>query len=137
MIEMMLGIELTIASYYDKKYLGIPKVFLLTIALLNIVIVVCKGSVVEIGTFLGIGFGFLLLSIAKCTREAIGYGDAYLFLLVGMVIGGRDIFIIFLMTTFLIALYGMALCIRKGVSRKYEIPMVPFILITYIIYCWL
>lgn len=131
---VIIGIELAVASYYDWKYLSIPKVYMKVIAVINVVLVICNQLLIEIGTYIGIGFGIFLLLVARSTREAIGYGDAYLFLLIGMVLGGKETLVLFLMTTLIIALYGMALCMFKGVSRKYVVPMVPFSCLAYIIY---
>lgn len=131
---VMIGVELAIASYYDLKCLGIPKLYVKVIAMINGILILYNQSLLELETFVGLGFGIFLVLVAKCTREAIGYGDAYIFLLIGIVIGGKDIFILFLMTTFIIALYGSALYIWKRISRKYVVPVMPFFFLVYTIY---
>lgn len=80
----------------------------------------------------GILIGLLFLFVSKLTKEAIGYADSWLILLLGGYLGFRNTMILltgaFIMTG-LFGLVGLAFRRLKKVSR---IPFIPFLTIAYL-----
>lgn len=82
--------------------------------------------------FLGLIPGFLLLTVSRISREALGMGDALLMLVLGIHLGLRDSIEVLLLALFLAAFWAgilMLICRKKG---DYEFPFVPFLLLGYI-----
>lgn len=80
----------------------------------------------------GIAFGILLLGCSKWTKEAIGYGDSWLILLLGAYVGlFRMLLIVFIASVIagIVALF--CLWIKKW-NKKITIPFVPFLVISYL-----
>ena len=75
-----------------------------------------------IGALFGGGF-FLLISLI--TNGGIGMGDAKLYMILGLLIGGEYIFSMILITLVLALVYGIVLMIKKKADRKTKIPLGP------------
>lgn len=80
----------------------------------------------------GLLSGGLLLLLAFFSQEAIGLGDAVLFLALGIWLGLWESLLLLTASLVLAALAGIFLWIRKK-SMKQAFPFVPFVLIAYIL----
>lgn len=79
----------------------------------------------------GAGVGILCLFLGKWTKEAIGYGDGWVILLLGVYLGGiRQLEILFL-AGMLAALVGLGGVCLLHWTRKKTIPFLPFLLVGY------
>lgn len=80
-----------------------------------------------VGTAVGIFFLFL----GKWTKEAIGYGDGWVILLLGVYLGGiRQLEILFI-AGMLAAMVGLVgICFLRW-TRKKTLPFLPFLLVGY------
>jgi len=76
-----------------------------------------------------LGVGFLLIS--KVTKEAIGYGDSWIIVLLGIFLGIWEVILLLLITFFITGLVGMVLILRKA-DKGTGIPMVPIVTIAYL-----
>lgn len=94
--------------------------------------VLCAGKFSAILTAGGIAVGIIFLIISRITREAFGYGDSILIVIMGGMIGFWNILSI-LMAAFLMASgYSAFLLIVRKFSRKSSFPFIPFLTVSYI-----
>ena len=80
----------------------------------------------------GLLSGVLLLLLVFFSQEAIGLGDAVLFLALGIWLGLWESLLLLTASLVLAALAGIFLWIRKK-SMKQAFPFVPFVLIAYVL----
>ncbi len=128
---IIIGIELILASYFDVRYLAIPKWYFGGMALVHIFYLCIEPPTVWWGCLPGMGVGILLLVIGCMTKEAIGYGDGLLILLLGMIMDFENVVCLFMLTTGVIGLGGLMFCMMKKATRKQAIPMIPALGIIY------
>ena len=82
----------------------------------------------------GFLFGILLFVLSFLTKEAIGMGDAFAVLLCACYLPFYPVYFIFVAGLFMAGIVGIFLIlVRKG-NRKTEIPYLPFISLSYLIY---
>ena len=77
--------------------------------------------------------GFIMLIIAKYTKEKIGFGDGWIFIVLGNVLTAAEIWYVLQIAIILITIFSMILILSKKVSKEYEIPFLPFLLVAYLI----
>ena len=80
----------------------------------------------------GIAMGAAFFVAGKLTKEAIGYGDSWIILLLGIVLGGMKIVEVVLTASFTASLFSIAYCIKKGWKKEYAIPFAPFLTMAYL-----
>lgn len=131
-LQAMLIVSLVSFSFLDLRSQQLPRwiMFVVWVAILFIKIVFEKATVQYIVGGMAIGGGLLLIS--RVTREAIGYGDGILVLIIGTVSG--------ILKTLLVLFYGLLLgcmfcsillCFHK-IKKKDTIPFAPFLLVAYL-----
>lgn len=82
----------------------------------------------------GFLFSILLFVLSILTKEAIGMGDAFAVLLCACYLPFYPVFFIFVAGLFVVGIAGIFLIlVRKG-NRKTEIPYLPFLTFSYLIY---
>ncbi len=79
----------------------------------------------------GVWVGVFLYGISKATRGGIGSGDAMVYFITGLVLGGLKNLELLLYSLLLASVVSGFLLVIKRVGRKYEIPFVPFTAIAY------
>lgn len=77
--------------------------------------------------------GSLLLVWGKVSKEKIGYGDGFLFLILGMCLEGVKVWYLCQLAFFLSAVYSVFMMGRKRLSRESKFAFVPFLLISYLV----
>ena len=80
----------------------------------------------------GAGVGLLLFLVSKCTKEAIGYGDSWLILLLGVYLGGLRVVQIMFVASLLSAVCSLFYLWKCHWKRSATIPFVPFLTIAYL-----
>ncbi len=83
---------------------------------------------------MGIGVGSVFLLISKVTCEGIGYGDSIVILILGIFLGGRELVEVLSFSFCILVVFAIAILCRKNMSRKYEVPFLPFLTGGYICY---
>lgn len=138
-INIIIVILLGISSFMDMKYRKISTRLLIVFGILAILIWVGKiymNGIVEISKILlDILPGLILLLLGKATRESIGYGDGYLFIIIGLYIGFIRTVGILITALFLIAIISIFLLIIRKINRGTELPFIPVVLISYLLQC--
>lgn len=134
-INIIIVILLGIASFMDMKYRKVSTRLLMAFGILAIPILAEKiymNGMIEISKmFIDILPGLILLLLGKATGESIGYGDGYLFIIVGIYIGFIRTAGVLITALFLITIVSIFLLITRKANRGTELPFIPVVLISY------
>lgn len=82
----------------------------------------------------GFLFSILLFVLSFLTKEAIGMGDAFAVLLCACYLPFYSLFLIFVAGLFMAGVVGVFLILIRRGNRKTEIPYLPFLTFSYLIY---
>ncbi len=82
----------------------------------------------------GIVLGGAVLAVSVITKGAIGLGDGWMILAMGLMVGGTAAFMTCVLASCGAGLVGLFLMNVKKKRRTYEIPFAPFLLIGAISY---
>ena len=130
---VVLGVFLLIEGIRDLQK---HKVSMITVMIAGILGVIFQfGIIQENGLKIigGILIGIVLLLLAKMTREKIGYGDGWIFVVTGIYMGFRNNMYLLLLSLFLASLVSICLLVFKKVNKKTELPFVSFVLPSYLL----
>ncbi len=123
---------LAVSSMEDLRSMKIYMPPLYTALTLGMIWAIFGDSELFLYRLAGLLSGGLLLLLAFLSREAIGLGDAALFLVLGIWLGLWESLLLLTASLVLAALAGIFLWIRKK-SMKQAFPFVPFVLIAYVL----
>lgn len=129
---VLLFIFLLISTYLDVK---IKKINIYLCILWGVLGTVINLMLVNKGIrfyLFGLAIGILILIFSFCTKEAIGKGDAAVFIVIGTYAGLTRTFVIFIISLILVLLIGSSLLLLKKVNKKTRLPFLPFILLAFI-----
>lgn len=127
--QIIIVTGLSINAFLDIKKREVSAAVVMLMALSGWVfhLLSCRFSITDL--LMGLLPGIIALIISWVGREAIGYGDVWILLGMGLVLGGKE-----MMKISMTALLGAGCCalvllliFKKG--RKYELPFVPFLLL--------
>lgn len=85
----------------------------------------------ELTWMLGVIPAFVLFLVSRCSRGAIGEGDACVFIVIGVVLGLCKTVEVLLISLFLCAVVAAMLLVVRRVSRHYALPFIPFVAIAF------
>ena len=85
----------------------------------------------------GAAVGLLFFFISKATREALGYGDSWIVLLLGVYLGAEKLLWLLLIASFLAGLCALFQMGKNKWKREATMPFVPFLAIGYLGVIWL
>ena len=93
----------------------------------------CTGKKVDISSILlGILPGAIMIVLSIVTRSAIGSGDGFFFIGIGLLMGITNTIIIMFVTFMILALLSLILIVRASFNnidiRKNSIAMIPFVI---------
>ncbi len=89
-----------------------------------------------VNLFLSILPGIFLLLLGKITKQAIGYGDGLVVLVVGIYLGLTETVYVVIAALFLSSFWGAFHMLRNKTNRKSELPWIPF-LFAAVLWRWL
>lgn len=130
--DWMVFALLAICSVSDWKKKAIPVILLIMLSVVIAVFALFCDTVSMRLRVSGALMGLLFLLISKCTKEAIGYGDSWLILLLGIHMGSlRAVSVLFVaaMISGIVSLFYLWKCHWK---RNATLPFVPFLSISYL-----
>ncbi|MGC4018770.1 MAG: prepilin peptidase [Muricomes sp.] len=81
--------------------------------------------------------GVVFLAVSKVTREAFGYGDSLLILVMGIFLGLWNLLGVLLGAFLFSALFAAAFLIYRNMDRKAGYPFIPFLFASYLVWLWL
>lgn len=73
--------------------------------------------------------GAVLLMLSLCTKESIGYGDGFIVLILGLLLGITKCVTVVFIGFFVFAIFALFLLLIKKVNGKSKLPYVPFLAI--------
>lgn len=79
----------------------------------------------------GIAVGAVFLLVSKLTDEALGYGDSWMIMLLGIYLGLWDVLLLLSMAFLLSGMMALVFLIRNKWSKKVSFPFVPFLALSY------
>lgn len=126
---------LAVISWQDIREKQIPVPMLVLTGCAGTGIQFFENSVSLGSWFGGVFLGTFMLGVAFITGEAVGYGDGWLILVMGMSLGFAGSLASMLMAFGASALFGGCLLAFKKVKRDYRIPFAPFLFFGSAIYC--
>ena len=130
-LQLIVLLFLAVFTFYDLKYKRIPAWLLLLMAITGIIYVIRIGDYWNVSRYMGSSVGLLFLGFSILSHEAIGKGDALLFLILGWFLGMYLlIFLLFVAFTFS-AIFSMVLLFMKKGNYKTSIPFLPFLYIAF------
>ena len=118
-------------SLWDLKKRCIPMMALVMMQCLAVIIVVLFGWDNLHLKVLGVLLGFFFLGISKWTREAIGYGDSWLILILGLQLGILKLLRLLLFASLLSGVVSLICLWAYKWKKTATIPFVPFLTIAY------
>ena len=130
--NVIVGICLMVAAYRDWKTKQISVGFL---SLTTFLILLLRAAVIKDtlwSTLVGVGIGLCFFIISRVTREAIGYGDSWLILLLGIYLGGKPLLEVVFLASFAASLFSLFRGMVRGWNRGQTIPFVPFVFMAYL-----
>lgn len=135
-LESILLIGLFGVAWRDYKTKLIEIKWLFAIGILGILGIVASGDWKTVhqacaGTIIGVG----ILLYAGVTKESIGFGDGWLFVITGIYLGFIKNFILLLVSLFFSGIVSVCCLILKKVQRTERIAFAPFVLTAYVVLC--
>lgn len=130
--DWIIAMCLVAMGYKDWKTKTIPFWLL---GLTGIFAVVFRIVVIQASIWLttgGILIGVLFFGVSRWTREAVGYGDSWLILLLGIYLGGIKLLEVLIFASFFASVFSVLSCLRRGWNKKRSIPFVPFLAAAYL-----
>lgn len=82
------------------------------------------------GALVGIG----ILFVAWCTRESIGFGDGWLFVVTGVFLGFKENAVLLLGTLILAGVFAVVCVALKKKGRNESMALGPFVLTAYVLF---
>lgn len=128
----MAGVYLLVQGIWDIRTKHIPSCISIAFGICGFLYSISLGRAGKsfvLALLLGIG----TLVLGKCTKEAVGYGDGILLCALGMFYTLEELCLLCMIAGLLATIVGLFYLIvfRKG--RKYEIPFVPFLFISWLL----
>lgn len=116
----------------DWKWREIP-LYLLIVMSVDVLILAIGCGGLRLGLRLGGALvGVLFFLIGKCTKEAIGYGDSWLMLLLGVYLGAMQLLQLLLIASVVAGIMSLFFLWKKRWKKTVAIPFVPFLVVGYL-----
>ncbi|MBU3839790.1 MAG: A24 family peptidase [Candidatus Ruminococcus intestinipullorum] len=93
---------------------------------------ILEGNLFTVWVILGMVFGICFLGVSRITREALGYGDSLMILILGIYLGIWKVMPLLAIAYTLAAIFGGILLLKKGFHKKESMPFIPFLAISYL-----
>ncbi len=130
---IVLGIFLFVEGIRDLRKHKVSMIMVVAAGVLGVILqfgIIQENGLEILG---GILIGIVLLSFAKMTREKIGYGDGWIFVVTGIYLGFRGNIYLLLLSLFGASWVSIFLLMFKKANRKTELPFVSFMLPGYLL----
>ena len=127
MLSLLLACSVT-----DWKRKRIPLYLLLIMSVIVIVsVIICpvENIWLRVG---GAALGIVFFLISKVTKEAIGYGDSWLILLLGIYLGGIRALQVLFAASVLAAVVSLFYLWVRRFKRSATLPFVPFLALAFL-----
>lgn len=138
MENVIVFIFLAIGTVWDIKKRTVPEKYLLVWGIVSlfylcVISLIYENNELFIRAFWGVFPGIICLFLAYVSREQIGYGDGWVLVLAGALLGLERILAIALVALSLVTCLSVVLLAMRKAGRKTVIPFLPFLLLANII----
>lgn len=130
------AVYLCILSIMDIWVKRVPLWFLAAGGAAAVWYCAAKQGTMGISMVAGAAVGILFIVVSRATREAFGYGDSLLILVLGIYLGFRDLMAVLLTAFLLSATFAIVLLAGKRFKKNTGYPFIPFLLASYFIWMW-
>jgi leader peptidase (prepilin peptidase)/N-methyltransferase len=120
-------------SLMDIKYMIIPDILNITLALIGVIIAICSLNFI-VDKVLGILIGFTIFMLIAIFTNAMGGGDIKLMSALGLIYGLKGVLFITLFSFVIGAIVSIILLSFKIKNKKDKIPFGPFISLAAVLY---
>lgn len=130
--DIVVLIMLSLCSISDWKKKTIP---VLLLAVMSVVVVGLVFISHDVSLRMRLGgtlMGIVFLLISKFTREALGYGDSWLILILSVYLGFLQAISILFVASLAAGVVSLFCLWKHHWSRKATLPFVPFLTIAYL-----
>lgn len=131
--EIVLLAGLGIMSVEDIRKKGIKRLWLIGLGIVGLIFTIADAEVLCVSFLLRFVPGVVFVLLAWATREQIGMGDALLILVMGWYLNAIELVDVCLLAFFIAGLVALVLLVVLKKSKKFELPMVPFIFAGYVV----
>ena len=131
--EIVLLAGLGIMSVEDIRKKGIKRLWLIGLGIVGLIFTIADAEVLCVSFLLRFVPGVVFVLLAWATREQIGMGDALLILVMGWYLNAIELVDVCLLAFFIAGLVALVLLVVIKKSKKFKLPMVPFIFAGYVV----
>lgn len=130
-IEILLFIFLGICAVYDglERTIPLSVVWLGIIAALVLHIQGLGGNEIWQSAVLSVIPGVIFWVLSYVTGEKVGYGDGWVLIMIGLYMGLWKCLLILVVGLIFSSMIVLILLMLRKVSREYQLPFVPFLLL--------
>lgn len=133
-INSIVSIFVFLAMIIDIKEYIIPDEIIVAMTILGLITYPINPYTTVLSSLIGfVGFGGIMMFLSKISEGQVGMGDAKLLAVLGIWLGFKSCFMVFLYALILGGLYGMLLMVVRRITKKTEIPFVPFVMMGIVI----
>ena len=129
--DWIVWILLLICGIYDYKRKRIPVVLLVLASVAVLIFVMCFNKATLWSRLWGGMLGIVFFLISKYTKEAVGYGDSWIILLLGVYLGRMEALKVLLLAAIGAAVFALFCLWKQHWKRNVTIPFVPFLVAAY------
>jgi len=130
-VDWAFCILLGICTIFDFRKKQIPILLLLGMSGLVVgALIICQTGSVQ-AKVLGGSLGLFFFLISKCTNEAVGYGDSWIILLLGIHLGSFVLLQILFVASLSAGVCSLFLLWKRKWKRHFTLPFVPYLTIAY------
>ncbi len=130
--QIAFAVFLVVLAVADVRKKRLPLLLLLSGGFFIIAQSFCDRDISVISLAAGGMTGVLFLFVSMITKEAFGYGDSILILIMGTFLGFWDILYLLMGAFLMAAVFSAVMLIKTRFDRKASFPFVPFLTIAYI-----
>ena len=123
---------LFVIAYRDYKTGLLEVRQLLIVGILGVFLSMGQGEFYQALT--GIAVGVLVLLAAWCSKERIGFGDGWLFVVTGIFLGFLENFMLLFWTFILAGIFAAGCLALKKKGRNDNMALGPFVLAAYVMF---
>ena len=118
---------IAICCIFDIRKKEIPVSIIVAFGLLSLIAVAIAQKTELYSVLYSLIPGAAMLGLSLCTKESIGYGDGFVVLVLGVLLGFTECVFVVLAGLFLSAVVGLVLLVFKKVRGKSRMPFMPFL----------
>lgn len=130
--QILFAVFLIVLAVMDIRKKRLPILLLLSGIFFIIAQSFCGRTISVISLAAGGMVGIAFLLVSRITKEAFGYGDSILIVIMGAFLGFWNILYLLMGAFFMAAVFSAVMLIKTRFNRKASFPFVPFLTIAYI-----